>query len=456
MSRPPLFTLCCLATLLGASGSIARAEPVLLSAELGGAAALGPPQTERFLPGGSVAAGFRYPVVPQLLVGLRVRALMLLDRQGNDEARFDNPGRGTLETLSLSLRLRPLASADERRRGTGLFIEGAAGGGFTGDLTRGVFGAALGWGIPVGAIVVSPVVRYLHVLQPDQGTLSPDDAQLGLLGVELTFGDALPPPPVVPVEEAEPPPPPDRDGDGIPDEDDVCPDDPEDLDGFEDENGCPDPDNDADEILDADDECPDEPEDVDEFADDDGCPDPDNDNDGFADADDQCPNEAETVNGNKDFDGCPDEGLIQMIDDRIVLEERVLFDLERARVKRAARPVLRAIVNLVAQHPEWVRIRIEGHADVRGEEEYNRALSQRRADRVKESLIELGLPPGPMESVGFGSSRPRDKRDVEEAHARNRRVEFVVVARRKVAADGTVVDETTKGAGPNPEEGDVQ
>lgn len=134
----------------------------------------------------------------------------------------------------------------------------------------------------------------------------------------------------------------DRDGDGIKDDVDKCPDDPEDIDGFEDEDGCPDPDNDQDGIPDVDDQCPnepedrngfededgcpdakigdrdgdgipdnldkcpDEPEDKDGFQDEDGCPDPDNDQDGILDVDDLCPNEPEDKDGFQDEDGCPD------------------------------------------------------------------------------------------------------------------------------------------------------
>ena len=99
----------------------------------------------------------------------------------------------------------------------------------------------------------------------------------------------------------------DSDGDGIPDARDKCPHEPEDKDGFQDQDGCPDPDNDGDGIADARDKCPDEAEDKDGFQDDDGCPDPDNDIDGIADAADKCPNQPETVNGFQDDDGCPDE-----------------------------------------------------------------------------------------------------------------------------------------------------
>jgi OmpA-OmpF porin, OOP family len=99
----------------------------------------------------------------------------------------------------------------------------------------------------------------------------------------------------------------DRDGDGIDDNVDQCPTEPEDKDGFEDTDGCPDKDNDGDTIQDKDDKCPNQAEDPDGFQDTDGCPDPDNDGDGVDDAHDQCPDKKETVNGFKDDDGCPDE-----------------------------------------------------------------------------------------------------------------------------------------------------
>ena len=101
----------------------------------------------------------------------------------------------------------------------------------------------------------------------------------------------------------------DRDGDGIKDDVDKCPDDPEDFDGFQDEDGCPDPDNDNDGILDVDDRCPNVPEDRDGYQDADGCPenkDGDRDGDGIPDSKDKCPDEPEDRDGFQDADGCPD------------------------------------------------------------------------------------------------------------------------------------------------------
>jgi len=99
----------------------------------------------------------------------------------------------------------------------------------------------------------------------------------------------------------------DRDGDGILDPKDKCPDQPEVYQGFDDIDGCPDdPDTDGDGITDSKDSCVLEPEDKDGYLDDDGCPDVDNDHDKILDATDKCPNEPETYNGRADTDGCPD------------------------------------------------------------------------------------------------------------------------------------------------------
>jgi outer membrane protein OmpA-like peptidoglycan-associated protein len=101
----------------------------------------------------------------------------------------------------------------------------------------------------------------------------------------------------------------DRDGDGYKDDEDQCPDDPEDFDSFKDQDGCPDPDNDNDGILDVDDRCPNVPEDHDGDEDEDGCPegsDGDKDGDGILDSHDKCPDDPEDRDGFEDKDGCPE------------------------------------------------------------------------------------------------------------------------------------------------------
>jgi len=98
----------------------------------------------------------------------------------------------------------------------------------------------------------------------------------------------------------------DSDHDGIPDSRDRCPYNSEDVDGFQDEDGCPDLDNDDDGVPDLRDQCPGQAEDLDSFQDSDGCPDPDNDGDGILDVRDKCPIQAEDFDGFQDDDGCPE------------------------------------------------------------------------------------------------------------------------------------------------------
>jgi len=129
----------------------------------------------------------------------------------------------------------------------------------------------------------------------------------------------------------------DRDGDGIVDKDDACPTEPEDLDGFEDLEGCPDPDNDGDTILDVADRCVSDPEDHDGFEDDDGCPDPDNDQDGLADDVDACAYDAEDVDGFADADGCPEPEVpaavrVQAVDGTVLTVAKGTIDSEKTSV----------------------------------------------------------------------------------------------------------------------------
>lgn len=98
----------------------------------------------------------------------------------------------------------------------------------------------------------------------------------------------------------------DEDHDGINDTEDNCPAEAEDVDDYEDTDGCPDPDNDGDGVLDMQDSCPDTAEDLDGEEDTDGCPDLDTDGDGIRDGYDSCPNEPEDMDGDRDDDGCPD------------------------------------------------------------------------------------------------------------------------------------------------------
>jgi outer membrane protein OmpA-like peptidoglycan-associated protein len=221
----------------------------------------------------------------------------------------------------------------------------------------------------------------------------------------------------------------DRDGDGIPDNVDKCPDDPEDFDGFQDEDGCPDPDNDKDGILDVDDLCPNDPEDKDGFEDEDGCPDPDNDKDGILDKDDKCPNEPETFNGVQDEDGCPDRGPITLTSTNIIPLEPINFEYNKAVITKDSFHILDAVVAAMKGNPDIKKIEIQGHTDERGDDAYNLDLSDRRAAAVLAYLTEHGVEPGRLVSQGYGETQPIDRGHNEQAWAKNRRVEFLIIDR---------------------------
>jgi OmpA-OmpF porin, OOP family len=247
----------------------------------------------------------------------------------------------------------------------------------------------------------------------------------------------------------------DRDGDGIPDAVDKCPDVPEDKDGFEDEDGCPDTDNDKDGIADASDSCPNEPEDKDGYEDEDGCPDVDNDRDGIADASDKCPNEPEDVDGWEDVDGCPDPDndgdsipdvkdkcpnqagpadndgcpakykLVVVTDQKIELKQTVFFATDKTIILPKSYPLLTEVAQVLKDRPT-INVRIEGHTDSQGNDAYNLRLSQGRANSVRAFLVSRGVASERMEAEGYGETRPLATNSTRAGRAMNRRVEFFI------------------------------
>jgi OOP family OmpA-OmpF porin len=217
----------------------------------------------------------------------------------------------------------------------------------------------------------------------------------------------------------------DNDGDGIPDSRDKCPNDPEDKDGFQDEDGCPDLDNDGDGIPDALDKCPNEPEDKDGFQDEDGCPDPDNDNDGIPDSRDKCPNEPETFNNYKDDDGCPDEVPAEVKKFTGVIEG-INFKTGSADILAGSYVLLDRAVKVLQDYPD-VNLEISGHTDNRGKAEYNLNLSQRRADSVKTYFVQRGIASARLQAIGFGLTRPIADNKTSSGRATNRRTEFRLI-----------------------------
>jgi OOP family OmpA-OmpF porin len=215
---------------------------------------------------------------------------------------------------------------------------------------------------------------------------------------------------------------PDPDGDGIAKEADKCPLVAEDKDGFEDEDGCPEEDNDKDGVPDVADKCPLKPETVNQIDDDDGCPEVDTDGDGFLGSRDKCPDEPETKNGYKDDDGCPDE-IPQAVKKFTGVIEGINFKSGQATILAGSYAVLDRALAVLKEYPD-IRLEISGHTDSRGKADFNRDLSQRRADAVKLYFISRGIDANRLTSIGYGPDRPIADNGSDSGRSRNRRTEF--------------------------------
>jgi outer membrane protein OmpA-like peptidoglycan-associated protein len=202
---------------------------------------------------------------------------------------------------------------------------------------------------------------------------------------------------------------------------DLCVLEPEDPDGYQDDDGCPEPDNDADSILDGKDKCPNDPEDPDGFEDDDGCPDEDNDEDKIVDVKDKCP----LVKGVPEEDGCPAkiEGVV-ITEKKIEILEKIYFEFNKAAIMPESFGILDKVVQVLKAYPE-IKIEVQGHTDSKGKDDYNFCLSDARAESVMNYLIAHGIESYRLSSVGYGETCFIDTNATPDGRANNRRVEFI-------------------------------
>ncbi|HEX6940332.1 MAG TPA: OmpA family protein [Longimicrobiales bacterium] len=112
---------------------------------------------------------------------------------------------------------------------------------------------------------------------------------------------------------------------------------------------------------------------------------------------------------------------------REILAEMVHFDYDKYDIRPMDQETLRRKVSVLRANPD-VRVRIVGHADERGSDEYNLALGLRRANAVKDFLVGFGLDASRFETVSMGEEQPIDPASNEAAWAQNRRAEFQVTA----------------------------
>ena len=215
-------------------------------------------------------------------------------------------------------------------------------------------------------------------------------------------------------------------------------------------------DTDGDGIVDAEDACPSVAEDVDDFDDADGCPEEDNDADGILDVADACPLQPETKNDFEDEDGCPDtppppaDPLVVVKLDRIEILEKVFFELNSDQILPKSYGILGRLARVLDSRPDIRLVRVEGHTDSDGDYAYNEDLSRRRAQSVMRFLVEAGgIAAERLIAEGFGESKPIDTNDTVEGKQNNRRVEFHIVEQ-----DLDENAEATDGAAENASEGE--
>jgi OmpA-OmpF porin, OOP family len=222
------------------------------------------------------------------------------------------------------------------------------------------------------------------------------------IGIDFHIGEKRPKPAdEIPVNTT----PPDRDGDGIPDDKDKCPDRPEDFDGFEDADGCPDIDNDGDHVLDIADKCPMQPETMNGYEDDDGCP-------------DTVPPDVESLKG--------------------TIEGLLYADGETA-VRDSAQKSIANIAKIMAAHP-GIKVVLIGHTDDREAKAFATApeqgqpppdleaiatqLAHGRAEAVRQALVSAGVSSGRIVVDGVGAEDPVADNNTAKGRLANRRVEI--------------------------------
>ncbi len=114
-------------------------------------------------------------------------------------------------------------------------------------------------------------------------------------------------------------------------------------------------------------------------------------------------------------------------DARSALAAKVYFEYDAAELSMQARSTLDAKLAIFRANP-GLRIRVAGHADERGSDEYNLALGQRRAVAVKRYLTDQGIDPGRIDVVSYGEERPEVTDGTEAGYRMNRRAEFEITA----------------------------
>ena len=110
-------------------------------------------------------------------------------------------------------------------------------------------------------------------------------------------------------------------------------------------------------------------------------------------------------------------------------DQTVYFDYDKANVKPSEVGKLKEVARRMKSSFQGKALRIEGHCDERGTEEYNRTLGDKRAQAIRELLASEGMDPGMMPTLTFGEDKPADPGHNEAAFSKNRRGALVLLSR---------------------------
>lgn len=208
----------------------------------------------------------------------------------------------------------------------------------------------------------------------------------------------------------------DTDGDRFADEYDRCPQ----VRGIA-PDGCPETNRDGDDLLDDVDRCPDDPG-VEPYG---GCPIPDSDGDGILDPKDGCVAAKETRNGYLDADGCPDEIPADLAALTGPLAG-VAFDRDRHTLLPRSSRTLDRLVAVLGKYP-GVRVEVSGHIPPTGEPAYGKDPSRKRADAVRDYLLEHGIAAERVLARGAGADEWFVSNRTAAGRARNERIEVTIL-----------------------------
>lgn len=204
----------------------------------------------------------------------------------------------------------------------------------------------------------------------------------------------------------------DKDADGLNDIDDKCPE----VAGVKKYNGCPIPDTDKDGINDEEDKCPNQVG----YGRYDGCPVPDTDGDGINNEEDKCPNET----GTKDNNGCPIDLIKKEIIEKVnYAAQNIQFTSAKAELLIQSLRVLDEVVKILKDNPT-LNVSIEGHTSSDGNFDANMKLSDARANAVKNYFQSKGIAGTRLSSKGFGPTQPLNAGKTIAEKSQNRRVEL--------------------------------